>query len=72
MLSRGKVTDLALELEAIRISLKSAHIYMLSSDSESALGDMIMEELSAIWRSIDALAAAIESNGKSVRFGESP
>ena len=52
--------DLSTELESIRADLKAAHAEMMSKGSGSGLGEMFVEELGAIWRSIDVLAAAIE------------
>jgi len=74
--SRRSLMELASELRAIRTELNSAHADMLANEPDSALGDMIIEELGAIWRSIDALEAAIESistdNGRSIRPIEFP
>jgi len=68
--------NLIAELESIRTELNATQAVMMSNYGPgSALGDMIFEELSAIWRSIDALAAAIEStegeDRKSIGLSES-
>lgn len=51
--------NLASKLAEIRADLKAAQDEMMSKTSESTLGDMFIQELGAIWRSIDTLAAAI-------------